>query len=52
MNIWTKPQDGDAKKAVLVYIYGGDFKAGGSNNKGYNGETFADEEDVVIVTFK
>jgi hypothetical protein len=30
LNVWTQPQVGDAKKAVLVWIYGGSFKTGSS----------------------
>jgi carboxylesterase type B len=28
LNIWTKPQAGDAKKAVLLFIYGGGYVSG------------------------
>lgn len=28
LNVWTKPQTGDAKKAVLVWIHGGAFSTG------------------------
>ncbi|KAL0941190.1 carboxylesterase [Colletotrichum truncatum] len=28
LNVWTKPQTGDAKKAVLVWIHGGAFTTG------------------------
>lgn len=28
LNIWTKPQDGDRQKAVLVWIHGGSFVVG------------------------
>lgn len=50
LNVWTKPQDGDAKKAVLLWIYGGGFFAGGSSMPLYNGRVFADEQDVVVVS--
>ncbi|KAL1296499.1 hypothetical protein AAFC00_000011 [Neodothiora populina] len=51
LNIWTKPQTGEAKKAVMVWFYGGAFKAGGSNSAVYNGQYFADLHDVIVVTF-
>jgi len=28
LNIWTKPQTGESKKAVLMFIYGGAFVSG------------------------
>lgn len=28
LNVWTKPQVGEKKKAVLVYIHGGSFVTG------------------------
>jgi carboxylesterase type B len=52
LNVWTKPQTGDAKKAVLVWIYGGGFNSGSSSIPGYNGANIANQEDVVIVSFK
>jgi cholinesterase len=50
INVWTKPQAGEAKKAVLVWIYGGAFSSGNSDNLGYNGQHFAEDEDVVLVS--
>ena len=52
LNVWTKPQVGEANKAVLVWIYGGGFGIGNSDNPGYNGQFIADQEDVVLVSFK
>ncbi len=52
LNIWSKPQSGDEKKAVLFWIYGGGYNTGTTNNAGYNGKYFADHEDVVVVTIK
>ena len=51
LNVWTKPQSGSKKKPVLVWIYGGGFNTGGTNNTAYNGQHWADEEDVVFVNF-
>ncbi|KAI9049098.1 hypothetical protein LZ554_006946 [Drepanopeziza brunnea f. sp. 'monogermtubi'] len=50
LNVWTKPQSGDAKKAVLVWIYGGGFNAGSSSIPAYNGANIAGQEDVVVVS--
>ncbi|GAB1319653.1 hypothetical protein MFIFM68171_09863 [Madurella fahalii] len=50
LNIWTKPQSGERKKAVMVYIHGGTFVSGSSAIRAYNGQFFADQEDVVLVT--
>lgn len=52
LNIWTKPQVGERKKAVLLWIYGGGFVAGNSDAPTYNGAHIADEEDVVVVSIK
>ena len=52
LNIWTKPQTGDTKKAVLLWIYGGSFTTGNSDNPGYNGQFIADQEDVILVSLK
>lgn len=50
LNVWTRPQDGEAKKAVMVWLYGGGFFTGGTSVPLYNGKVFADEQDVVVVT--
>lgn len=52
LNVWTKPQTGDAKKAVLLWIYGGGFTTGNSDSPAYNGQFIADQEDVVLVSIK
>lgn len=52
LNVWTKPQTGEKTKAVLVWIFGGGFATGNSANPIYNGEFIADNEDVVVVSFK
>ena len=52
LNVWTKPQTGDVKKAVLVWIYGGSFTTGSSDVLLYNGQFIADQEDVVVVSLK
>ncbi|KAK2013694.1 carboxylesterase [Colletotrichum eremochloae] len=50
LNVWTKPQTGDAKKAVLVWVHGGAFSTGSSRIPAYNGKFIADQEDVVVVS--
>jgi cholinesterase len=52
VNVWTKPQTGDAKKAVLLWIYGGGFNIGSSAIPEYVGANIAELEDVVVVSFK
>ncbi|CZS94958.1 related to acetylcholinesterase precursor [Rhynchosporium agropyri] len=51
VNVWTQPQTGSPKKAVLVWIYGGGFTTGNSDNPAYNGQYIASSEDVVVVSF-
>jgi carboxylesterase type B len=52
LNIWTKPQVGERKKAVLVWIYDGGFSTGSSSIPLYDGQHIADEEDVIVVSMK
>ncbi|KAL3417250.1 carboxylesterase [Phlyctema vagabunda] len=48
LNVWTRPQAGETKKAVLVWIYGGAYVSGSSRQPGYRGQFIADETDVVV----
>jgi cholinesterase len=50
LNIWTKPQSGEKKKAVLVWVYGGGFSTGSTASSSYNGVKFAGNQDVVLVS--
>lgn len=52
LNVWSKPQVGELRKAVMVYIYGGAFSTGTSSLPVFNGATLAEREDVIIVNFK
>jgi para-nitrobenzyl esterase len=50
LNIWTPKADG-AKRPVMVWIHGGGFTMGTSATPWYDGERFAVDHDVVLVSF-
>lgn len=50
LNVWSKPQAGAKKKAVMVWVYGGGFGSGSTKNDAYNGARLADEHDVTVVS--
>ena len=50
LNVWTPAPRADALKPVMVYIYGGGFQFGTSDNPELNGANLA-ARDVVVVTF-
>ncbi|KAE9370855.1 alpha/beta-hydrolase [Stipitochalara longipes BDJ] len=51
LNVWTKPQVGEKKKAVMIWIVGGGWTTGATNNiYGNDGEHIVDEEDVIVVS--
>ncbi|PGH10950.1 hypothetical protein AJ79_05196 [Helicocarpus griseus UAMH5409] len=50
LNVWTKPQTGEEKKTVMVWIYGGGFTSGNSGSPAYNGARLANEHDVIVVS--
>jgi len=53
LNVWTKPQVGEKKKAVMVWIVGGGWTTGATNNVyGNDGEYIVDQEDVIVVSMK
>lgn len=52
LNIWTKPQSGEAKKAIMVYFHGGGYTGGTSSMPVYNGAALVEKQDVIVVTFK
>lgn len=52
LNVWSKPQSGERKKAVMVFIYGGAFDSGTSSSPQLNGAGLADQGDVIVVSFK
>ncbi|OLN86960.1 Cholinesterase 3 [Colletotrichum chlorophyti] len=50
LNVWTKPQVGENKKAVLVWIHGGAFTTGSSRISANNGQFITDQTDVIMVS--
>lgn len=52
LNVWSKPQSGESRKAVMVNIHGGAFSGGTSSMPLLNGAALADHEDVVVVSLK
>ena len=49
LNVWTKSTQNTAKMPVIVYIYGGGFRSGGSACPIYDGTATA-QKDVVFVS--
>jgi cholinesterase len=52
INVWTKPQTGDPKKAVMIWIYGGGLNQGSSDDLQNTGQYLVEQEDVIVVSFK
>jgi cholinesterase len=50
VNVWTKPQTGEKKKAVVLWLYGGGFNMGDSNSSNTNGAAMAYNQDIVVVS--
>ncbi|KAK0101374.1 hypothetical protein ONS95_006549 [Cadophora gregata] len=50
LNIWTKPQSEEKKKAVLLWIHGGEYVSGSSNIVAHNGKHLADSQDIIVVS--
>ncbi|KAF4924262.1 Cholinesterase [Colletotrichum viniferum] len=50
INVWTKPQTGERKKAVLVWIHGGAYTYGGARQPMYDGQFITDTSDVVLMS--
>lgn len=51
VNVWTPDADPSAARPVMVWIYGGAYKAGHSGQPGYDAQRIARDGDVVVVTF-
>lgn len=52
LNVWSKSQSGERKKAVMVFVHGGAFSSGTSSNPMLNGAALAEQGDVIVVSFK
>ena len=50
LNVWTAARPGD-QRPVMVWIYGGGFRAGDTANPLYNGEALARALNVVVHDF-
>ena len=50
LNVWTPANIGTQKLPVLVYFYGGGFKAGDGSEYRYDGENMARNHGIVTVT--
>ncbi|HWC81791.1 MAG TPA: carboxylesterase family protein [Pseudonocardiaceae bacterium] len=50
LNVWTPATSGEQRLPVLVWIYGGGFRAGTGANPRFDGENLA-RKGVVVVTF-
>ncbi|MFB6248799.1 MAG: carboxylesterase/lipase family protein [Salinibacter sp.] len=50
LNVWTPEAERDAGRPVLVYFYGGGFRAGDGSEPRYDGASMAREKDLVVVT--
>ncbi len=50
LNVWTSAKSAEEKRAVMVYLYGGDFRNGSGSARLYWGDQLA-KKGVVVVTF-
>lgn len=51
VNVWTPGLNGSAKRPVMVWIHGGGYTSGSSNElRMYDGESLAHRGDVVVVS--
>ncbi len=49
LNVWSPAADG-RRRPVMVWIHGGAFISGSGSSPSYNGATFSENGDVVVVT--
>lgn len=49
LNVWTPGAD-DKRRPVMVWIHGGAYIAGSGSGGSYDGASFAEQGDVVVVT--
>ena len=52
INVWTKPQTGEKKKAVVIWVHGKGYATGASSDPVYDGQFIVNEQDIILVTFK
>lgn len=52
LNIWTKHTKGGKPKGIMLSVPGGGYVAGSSNSRTYDGSRLADQEDIIVVSFK
>ena len=51
LNVWTNGRSFSAPKPVMVWVYGGSFNSGGTNNPSFDGLRFIQaHDDVVLVS--
>ncbi|KIJ33057.1 hypothetical protein M422DRAFT_70484 [Sphaerobolus stellatus SS14] len=50
LNVWTPADTGGAKKAVMVWLFGGGFAFGSGSFVVYDGTSFAKNQDIIVVT--
>ncbi|XP_077483645.1 cholinesterase-like [Amblyomma americanum] len=50
INVWSPVSD-NSTKPVLVWIHGGNFKTGSSDNPAFDGSVLAATQNVVVVSF-
>jgi para-nitrobenzyl esterase len=50
VNVWTPGTDPEARRPVMVWIYGGAYKLGHAGSPGYDAQHLARAGDVVVVT--
>jgi para-nitrobenzyl esterase len=51
VNVWTPDADPAGHRPVMVWIYGGAYKFGSSDDPSYDGSRLARDGEVVVVTF-
>ncbi|MCX5335611.1 carboxylesterase/lipase family protein [Streptomyces sp. NBC_00140] len=50
VNVWTPDADPAARRPVMVWIYGGAYKFGSSDDPAYDGGRLSSEGGIVVVT--
>ncbi|MCP4427564.1 MAG: carboxylesterase/lipase family protein, partial [Chloroflexi bacterium] len=52
LNVWTQGLNDHKKRPVMVWIHGGGFFTGGTNDAWYDGTNIAERGDVVLVSIQ